>query len=133
MPGNSMRENRETPRASGSSTPDRLEKATSYKTSAHASGESDGAVVPTKYPNNGAQHRRRVWREGCRPRRTSDPPTRTGLRAGRIVSQGLIGSAADVELRRHYSRQEPYALKCARTDLCGGRSVTGVPTATKRG
>jgi hypothetical protein len=33
MPGNSMRENRETPLASGSSTPDRLEKAMSYKTS----------------------------------------------------------------------------------------------------
>ena len=33
MPGNSMRENRETPQASGSSTPDRLEKATSYTTS----------------------------------------------------------------------------------------------------
>ena len=36
-----MRENRETPRASGSGRPDRLEKATSYKTSTHASGESD--------------------------------------------------------------------------------------------
>ena len=48
---NFMRENRETPLASGSSTPDRLEKATSYKTSAYASGESDGQVVPTKGPN----------------------------------------------------------------------------------
>jgi hypothetical protein len=40
MSENSMRENRETPLASGSSTPDRLEKATSYKTSMHAGGES---------------------------------------------------------------------------------------------
>jgi len=31
MPGNSRRENRETPRVSGSQRPDRLEKATSYK------------------------------------------------------------------------------------------------------
>jgi hypothetical protein len=31
---------------------------------------------------------------------------------------------------RHHLRQEPYALKCARADLCGGRPVTGVPTAT---
>ena len=38
---NSMRENRETPQVSGSNTPDRLEKATSYKTSMYASGESD--------------------------------------------------------------------------------------------
>ena len=50
---NSMRQNRETPQASGSSTPDRLEKATSYKTSMCASGESDSAVVPAKCPNKG--------------------------------------------------------------------------------
>jgi hypothetical protein len=55
MPGNSTRENRETPLASGSSTPDRLEKATSYTTSMHDSGESDGQVVPAKRPNNGEQ------------------------------------------------------------------------------
>ena len=53
MSGNSMRENRETPRASGSSTPDRREKATSYKTSVNASGESDEQVVPAKRSNNG--------------------------------------------------------------------------------
>jgi hypothetical protein len=47
---NSMRENRETPQASGSHTPDRLEKATSHKTSTHASGESDSAIVPAKCP-----------------------------------------------------------------------------------
>ena len=43
--GNSMRENRETPLVSDSSTPDRLEKATSYTASMHASGESDEQVV----------------------------------------------------------------------------------------
>lgn len=36
--GNPMRENRETPLASGSNTRDRLEKATSYTTSMHARG-----------------------------------------------------------------------------------------------
>ncbi len=45
MSGNSMRENRETPPVSGSSRPDRLEKATSYTTSMHAGGESDEQVV----------------------------------------------------------------------------------------
>ena len=45
MSGNSMRENRETPLVSGSSRLDRLEKATSYKTSMNASGESDEQVV----------------------------------------------------------------------------------------
>src|SRR2546430_5504724 len=50
-----MRENRETPRASGSGGPDRLEKATSYKTSTHASGESDEQGVPAKRSNKGEQ------------------------------------------------------------------------------
>ncbi len=50
------RENWEAPLASGSSTPDRLEKATSYTTSTHAGGESDSAVLPAKCPNKGA-----VW------------------------------------------------------------------------
>ena len=45
MLGNSMRENRETPRASGSRRPDRLEKVTSYKISVNAGGESDEQVV----------------------------------------------------------------------------------------
>ena len=37
MSENFMRENRETPQVSGSNRPDRLEKATSYKASMHAS------------------------------------------------------------------------------------------------
>src|SRR5665811_568715 len=53
MSGTSMRENRETPRVSGRSRPDRLEKAMSYETSMHASGGSDEQVVPTKHPNKG--------------------------------------------------------------------------------
>ena len=52
--GNSMRENRETPQVSGSSKPDRLEKATSDTTSRDAGGESDERVVAAKYPNKGA-------------------------------------------------------------------------------
>ena len=55
MSGNSMRENRETSLASGSSRLDRLEKAMSYKTSVNASEESDEPVVPAKRPNNGEQ------------------------------------------------------------------------------
>ena len=45
MSGNSMRENQETPLVSGSSKPDRLEKAMSYETSMNASGGSDEQVV----------------------------------------------------------------------------------------
>ena len=82
MPGNFMRENRETPLASGGNTPDRLEKATSYKTSMYASGESDEQVIPAKRSNKGSNHRRRVWREAVRPRGTLTKPTRTGYNAG---------------------------------------------------
>jgi hypothetical protein len=88
---NSMRENRETPQASGSSTPDRLEKATSYKTSMHASGESDSAVVPAKCPNKGELCRRRAWREGAGQEEPTIQIARSGHCAGQGVSQGLAG------------------------------------------
>jgi hypothetical protein len=55
MSGNSMRENRETPLVSGGSTPGRREKATSYKASMNAGGESDEQVVPAKRLNKGGQ------------------------------------------------------------------------------
>jgi len=55
MSGNFMRENREAPLVSGSSKPDRLEKAMSNKTNMHASGESDEQVVPAKVPNKEEQ------------------------------------------------------------------------------
>src|SRR6266851_10515050 len=83
MYGNSTRENRETP-----STPvvegvtGRLEKALSQKSNTHVDGESDGRVVPTKCPTTVESHRRRVWREGDRPRRTSGRRPRPGRRAG---------------------------------------------------
>lgn len=132
MLGNSMRENREAPLASGSSTPDRLEKATSYTTSMYASGESDSAVLPAKCPNKGAgKDPRRAWREGHWPRRTNDQLARAGPRAGKACHRSW-SAVRQASVCRHHSRQEPYALKCARTDLCGGRPVTGVPTATQR-
>jgi hypothetical protein len=94
---NSMRENRETPQASGSNTPDRLEKATSYKTSVHASGESDSAVVPAKCPNKGELCRRRAWREGCWPRRTNGRIARPGHCAGQVCHRvwSEVRQAAD--------------------------------------
>ena len=89
MPGNSLRENRETPRVSGSSRPDRLEKATSYKASAYVSGESDERVVPAKYPNQGAE-RPAEGMEGSRSTKGNTEENRT-LRAQdrKGVSQGL--------------------------------------------
>jgi RNA-directed DNA polymerase len=89
MLGNSMRENRETPLVSGSSTPDRLEKATSCKTSVYASGESDERVVPTKYPNKGAG-RPAEGMEGSRSTKGNTEENRTPRTQDREgVSQGL--------------------------------------------
>ena len=91
MPGNSMRENRETPLASGSGTPDRLEKATSYKTSRHAGGESDEQVVPAKRPNKGEQFLAEGVEGSCSTKGNT-AETHTLRAQGREgVSQGLQG------------------------------------------
>lgn len=91
MPGNFMRENRETPLASGGNTPDRLEKATSYTTSMHAGGESDERVVPAKRSNNEEQSLAESV-EGSRSTKGNTEETRTYRTQGReSVSQGLGG------------------------------------------
>jgi len=86
-----MRENRETPRASGSGRPDRLEKATSYKTSTHASGESDEQGVPAKRSNKEEQSSAEGVEGSCSTKGNTEEahPRRTQGR-GR-VSQGLGG------------------------------------------
>lgn len=91
MPGHSMRENRDTPLVSGSSGPDRLEKATSYTASMHASGESDEQVVPAKRSNNGEQSRAEGVEGSCSTKGNTEE-TRTRRTPGRErVSQGLPG------------------------------------------
>ena len=91
MSGNSMRENREAPLASGSSRPDRLEKATSYTTSMHAGGESDERVVPAKHPNNGERSLAEGV-EGSRSTKGNAEEAHTHRTPSRErVSQGLGG------------------------------------------
>lgn len=91
MLGNSMRENRETPSASGSSRPDRLAKATSYTASMHGDGESDERVVPAKRSNK----QEPSWAESVEGSRSTKGNTeeehtrRTQCRES--VSQGLGG------------------------------------------
>jgi RNA-directed DNA polymerase len=90
MSENSTRENRETPPVSGSSTPGRLEKAMSYKTSTQG-GESDGQVVPTKRPNKGEQFPAEGV-EGSGPTKGNTEEAHTHRTQGRErVSQGLGG------------------------------------------
>ena len=109
MLGNFMRENREAPLVSGSSTPDRLEKATSYETSAHASGESDGQVVPAKRPNNGDNNPAEGVEGSCPTKgNTSDTNRlRTLSRIG--LSSGLAGvRGSRPESRARFDARYPW-------------------------
>ena len=88
---NSMRENREAPRVSGSGTPDRLVKATSYTASMYASGESDEQVVPAKRSNNEEQSSAESVEGSCSTKGNTEE-THTRRTQGRErVSQGLDG------------------------------------------
>jgi hypothetical protein len=56
MHRNSTRENRETPSTpAGEDAAGRLEKALSRTANMHVKGESDGRIIPAKYPNKGEQ------------------------------------------------------------------------------
>jgi retron-type reverse transcriptase len=91
MPGDSMRENRETPPVSGSSGPDRLAKAESRTASMYAGGESDGSVVPARHPNK-AERSAAEGVEGSDPTKGNTKETHTHRTQGRErVSQGLGG------------------------------------------
>ena len=91
MSGNSMRENRETPLVSGSSTPDRLEKATSYKVSANASGESDEQVVPVKRSNKEEQSSAESVEGSCSTKGNTEETYTDRTQGRKHVSQGLDG------------------------------------------
>jgi len=91
MSGNFMRENRETPLVSGSSTPERLEKATSYTTSTHASGESDEQVVPAKRPNKGERSPAEGVEGSCSTKGNTEEAHTCRTQGREHVSQGLGG------------------------------------------
>jgi len=91
MSGNSMRENRETPRASGSGRPDRLEKATSYTASVNASGESDEQVVPAKRSNKGEQFLAEGVEGSCSTKGNTEEAHTCRTQGRERVSQGLGG------------------------------------------
>jgi len=91
MPGNSMCENRETPRASGSSTPDRLEKAESHTVSMHVSGESDEQVVPAKRSNEEEQSSAESVEGSCSSKGNTEENYTCRTQGRERVSQGLGG------------------------------------------
>jgi len=128
--GNCMRENRETPRVSGRSTPDGREKATSSTTSRHARGESDEPVVPAKrsnqcpervslfgvplvepLPSRRSNLRRRVWDGNACPRDSEvcgKPPAGTSSSGSpRCCTRGpSIGSETATTYARGKLRRE---------------------------
>jgi RNA-directed DNA polymerase len=91
MSENSMRENREAPQVSGSSTPDRQEKATSYKTSMHTCGESDEQVVPTKHSNKEEQSSAESVEGSCSTKGNAEETYTHRTQGRERVSQGLEG------------------------------------------
>jgi group II intron reverse transcriptase/maturase len=91
MPGNSMRENRETPSASGSNTPDRLEKATSYTASMYGGGESDEQVVPAKRSNKGEETSAEGVEGSCSTKGNTEEAHTCRTQGREHVSQGLGG------------------------------------------
>ena len=138
MSGNSMRENRETPAVPEAVRAGRLVKAMSYTTSAYAAGESHGSIVPAKGPNKGDKSLAEGL-EGRLPAKESagGPCThRTLCRASVPHGSTRAREAAcrlcqGVLFRRYSSKARAVCTKSACTDPCGGRRVTGVPTATK--
>jgi len=93
------------------------------------SEESHRGIVPMKHSNKdgtwsaeSAQGRLRLKENTC-PLDTY--PTQCGTarvpRAGECADRLCLAAI--------YPREEPDALMSARPDLCGGRRVTGVPTA----
>ena len=113
--GNSMRENRETPLVTGSSTPDRLEKAISHTSSMHALGESDERVVPAKRSNKVEQSAAESVEGSCSTKGNTDEAHRCRTQGREHVSQGLGGVR---EAARRDKRQKFTALlHHATTDL----------------
>ena len=90
--GNSMRENRETPLVTGSSTPDRLEKAISHTSSMHAIGESDEQVVPAKRSNKVEQSAAESVEGSCSTKGNTDEAHRCQTQGREHVSTESIGA-----------------------------------------
>jgi hypothetical protein len=105
--------------------------------------ESDGCVVPAKCPNKDGRFSSAEGMEGRRPtKENTGQAAASQIQSWEHASAGLhrVRGAANwipqPYLRLCFDvktlRYEPDALVSARPDPCGGRRVTGVPTATER-
>ncbi len=103
----------------------------SHKSNAHAGGESYNPIVPAKSRNKGGTppadgvEGRGLTKENTEELNTDRIQSRVA------VSQGLSGVRQAV--LPPASKVGTVCGNSARTGLCGGRRVTGVPTATQAG
>ena len=125
--GNSMRENRETPLVTGSSTPDRLEKAISHTSSMHAIGESDEQVVPAKRSNKVEQSAAESVEGSCSTKGNTDEAHRCRTQGREHVSQGLGGVR---EAARRDKKQRFTATESTVASMAAGVTASRKALAT---
>ena len=96
----------------------------------HGGEKSDSAVVAGKSPNNTGRPGAEVMepRAGAKENAAQRNTRRTQSRGNVLQSLGRIRQAS--ALRRQTSKVRAECVSSARSDLCGGRGVSRVPTAT---
>jgi RNA-directed DNA polymerase len=110
-----MRENRETPSATGSSTSVRLEKATRSTASMRTGGESDEQVVPAKRSNKGERSLAESVEGSCSTKGNTEEAHTCRTQGREHVSQGLGGVREAA--RRNKKQKFTALLHHVNTDL----------------
>jgi hypothetical protein len=123
-----MHENREISSTPWSDDQGRSAKAINRTADMHVLEKSDCAVVPVNQPNKGGKPSAEVGEGRARAVENIVQSHMLPTQSGNCMSQGMGGvrQAALPPLIHGKSRMR----RRARTDLCGGRSVMIVPTAT---
>jgi hypothetical protein len=129
----SMYENRETPAepAAGAGA-GRSEKAGGPKSDWEAAGESDCGIVPMNRSNEAAQAAEEMEEGRTQTKGNAQEPHMVRTQSRVAKSQGLEG-VREAAFQRHAPKVGAVCGNAARTDLCGGREVISVPTATQGG
>ena len=125
---NNMHENREISSTPWSDDQGRSAKAMNRTADMHVLEKSDCAVVPVNQPNKEGQPSAEAEEGRARAVENIVQSHMLPTQSGNCMSQGMGGVRQAVlpPLIHGKSRMR----KRARTDLCGGRSVMVVPTAT---
>jgi len=113
--------------------PGRLVKA-KPSPSMYADEKSDEAVVPRKRPNKGRQLPAESWRKGLtrgeQPTGGRGSDTEPRCHVVRLAAVRRSACSFKTMCRRRLTRGGSPVVSSARQDLCGGRGVILVPTAT---